>query len=113
MVVLGLLVLVCVMGAALAVTIPAARRADTAHDGVMSDPFNPPDAPAVQVECECGRVLSAGTRDHHIVAALFTDDAHLAGGAVEGGTAMVADYCPKHCPGGCNHGCWTKLRSVS
>jgi hypothetical protein len=111
MVVVGLLVLVCILGAALAVTIPAARRADANHDRVMSDPFNPTGAPTVQVECECGKQLHAGTRDHHVVAALFTDDAHLAGGPVEGGTAMVADYCPEHCPGGCDKGCPVPLKA--
>lgn len=57
------------------------------------------------VECTCARLVVAGSPDHHLVTATFTDDAHLAGGAVMGGTGASADFCPRHCPGGCNHGC--------
>jgi hypothetical protein len=113
MVVLVLLLVICGMGAALAVTIPAARRADANHEAPLGDPFDtgPQWAPVRAVECECGKQLHAGTREHHVVAALFTDDAHLAGGPVEGGTAMVADYCPEHCPGGCDKGCPVPLKA--
>lgn len=66
--------------------------------------------PAWPAECICGRVMAAGGPDHHIVTATFDDDAQLAGGAI-GSTGMSADFCPQHCPGGCNLGC-PVLRAV-
>lgn len=56
-------------------------------------------------ECVCGRLVARGSLEHHLVVSIPGDDAALAGGPVTGGSAVVADFCPEHCPGGCNQGC--------
>lgn len=52
-------------------------------------------------ECVCGRQVSG--KHLHRVVALSSDDAAL--GIEGGGTAMSADFCREHCPGGCTRGC--------
>jgi hypothetical protein len=49
----------------------------------------------------CGVALVDG--QVHLVGARSTDDERL--GIDTGGTAMSADFCAEHCPGGCQHGC--------
>lgn len=57
--------------------------------------------PAMGGECVCGRVVFG--EDWHLVVAESADDAAL---GIEGGqTAMSADFCAEHCPGGCRLGC--------
>ena len=53
-------------------------------------------------ECICGAEVSGD--DLHVVVALADDDAKL---GIEGSTAMSADFCGEHCPGGCRLGCAT------
>jgi hypothetical protein len=53
-------------------------------------------------ECICG--LQVAGDDWHIVVA-FSDDDDSLGMAGDGGTAMSADFCAQHCPGGCRRGC--------
>lgn len=56
---------------------------------------------SVSGECVCGKVVTG--KDLHVVMARSTDDAAL---GIEGGmTAMSADFCKAHCPGGCQRGC--------
>lgn len=54
-------------------------------------------------ECECSAQLTR--RQRHLVVATFDDDDELAGGSSFGSTAMSADFCGRHCPGGCDRGC--------
>jgi hypothetical protein len=49
----------------------------------------------------CGVALVDG--QVHLVGARSTDDERL--GIDTGGTAMSADFCAEHCPGGCVLGC--------
>jgi hypothetical protein len=51
-------------------------------------------------ECICGRQLAG--EDLHVVVAAADDDQAL---GIEGQTAMSADFCSSHCPGGCLRGC--------
>lgn len=54
--------------------------------------------PERQVECTCGRRLPVSKA--HLVTAVFEGEEERAMGGM---TAVVAEYCPAHCPGGCNH----------
>lgn len=58
-------------------------------------------------ECTtCGRPLPLGGWPCHTIRARYVDDHHLAGALAPGeGTGMSADYCRRHCPGGCDRGC--------
>jgi hypothetical protein len=51
-------------------------------------------------ECICGRQVAGD--DWHIIVAFQDDDEEL---GIQGGTAMSADFCAEHCPGGCRQGC--------
>lgn len=51
-------------------------------------------------ECVCGKEVRG--RQLHVVAAVSTDDQAL---GIDGMTAMSADFCSEHCPGGCLRGC--------
>lgn len=53
-------------------------------------------------ECICGKAVIGD--DLHLVVALSDDDAAL-GIEAGGQTAMSADFCDEHCPGGCVRGC--------
>lgn len=44
--------------------------------------------------------VCADVADHRVVSILDDDP-------VQGGTAMAADFCAEHCPGGCLAGCAT------
>lgn len=61
-----------------------------------------PSVAVMSGECICG--LEVAGDDLHLVVALSTDDAAI---GVDGGgrTAMSADFCAEHCPGGCLLGC--------
>lgn len=60
-----------------------------------------PERPSLAGECICGRQLHGD--DLHLVVALSSDDEAL---GIEGGrTAVSADFCAEHCPGGCLRGC--------
>lgn len=52
-------------------------------------------------QCVCGKHVSGP--DWHIVVAIMDDDEDI--GATYGQTAMSADFCSEHCPGGCRLGC--------
>lgn len=61
----------------------------------------PPKPAVLAGECICGKELHGD--DLHLVVALSRDDAAL---GIEGGrTAMSADFCAEHCPGGCSQSC--------
>jgi hypothetical protein len=51
-------------------------------------------------ECVCGKQVAGA--DWHLVVAVAEDDAAL---GIDGGSAMSADFCADHCPGGCRWGC--------
>jgi hypothetical protein len=59
-----------------------------------------PEAPRLAGECICGRELHG--EDLHLVVAVSDDDSAL---GIDGHTAMSADFCAEHCPGGCTLGC--------
>lgn len=64
------------------------------------DRRKPPMRPSMVGECICGKVIAGP--DLHMVIAICDDDHHL---GIEGSTAMSADFCAEHCPGGCVLGC--------
>lgn len=69
---------------------------------------SPVSEPALYVpwgECAavgCGVELHGD--DIHVLVRMSEDDELL---GIEGQTAVSADYCGEHCPGGCQHGCAT------
>ncbi len=54
-------------------------------------------------ECICGKVVTG--EGLHVVVALQEDDVLAEAGG--GASAMSADFCVEHCPGGCMRGCAT------
>lgn len=65
------------------------------------DRRKPPMRPSLVGECICGKQVAGPNL--HMVIAHSDDDADL--GITDGGTAMSADFCAEHCPGGCVLGC--------
>lgn len=61
----------------------------------------PPFKMTLPGECICGKEVAGPNL--HMVIALSDDDASL--GIKDGQTAMSADFCAEHCPGGCTQGC--------
>lgn len=53
-------------------------------------------------ECYCGKALTSSTV-HRIVD--VQDDGETGTPESGYGTALVADFCDEHCPGGCKRGC--------
>lgn len=60
----------------------------------------PAEPPRLSGECICGAVVTGD--DLHLIVAISDDDTAL---GIEGSTAMSADFCAEHCPGGCLRGC--------
>lgn len=53
-------------------------------------------------ECICGRQVAGD--DLHMIVSVSEDDKRL---GIEGSTAVSADFCADHCPGGCELRCPT------
>lgn len=52
-------------------------------------------------ECErCGALVSGDAL--HTIVSISDDDREL---GIDGSTAVSADFCAEHCPGGCRRGC--------